>query len=128
MKQKFRKISKLILICFLAVIAVLVGFAMFAGEQDIALPPILGIFIVIVTVLTLVCIFVAWLLDIVENVKREKLSFLVSYVAVIVVVALVMAVGEYYFGEHIFDIAAWLKKSAFIICAMRAGNYIFSKN
>ncbi len=127
MKEKFHKVSKLILICFLAVIAVLVGFAMFAGEQDITLPPILGIFIVIVTVLTVVCIFVAWLLDIVETVKRENFSFLVSYLAVIVVVAFVMAVGEYYLGEHIFDIAAWLRKSALIICAMRAGNYIFSK-
>lgn len=127
MKTKFIKVSRILLIIFAALVAVLIGYAMFSKQQEISLPPALGIMLLIAGFLTTICIVVAWVLDLIDNYKRGGVPYLISYVAVIAMLGLVLTGFDYFIAEENIQFAALLGKAAMCVCGIRAGSYIFRK-
>lgn len=127
MKTKFIKVSRILLIIFAALVAVLIGYAMFSKQQEISLPPALGILLLITGFLTTVCIVVAWVLDLIDNYKRGGVPYLISYVAVIAVVGLVSIGFDYFINEERMNLLNEFCRAATIVCGIRAGSYIFRK-
>lgn len=127
MKTKFIKVSRILLIIFAALVAVLIGCAMFSEQQEISLPPALGILLLITGFLTTICIVAAWVLDLIDNYKRGGVPYLISYVAVIAVLGVVLTGFDYFIAKENVQLAASLGKAAVSVCGIRAGSYIFRK-
>lgn len=127
MKTKFIKVSRILLIIFAALVAVLIGYAMFSKQQEISLPPALGILLLITGFLTTVCIVVAWVLDLIDNYKRGGVPYLISYVAVIAVFGLVLAGFDFFLGGKDVDLVNTIIRATVAVCGIRAGSYIFTK-
>ena len=127
MKTKFIKVSRSILIMFVVLVAVLIGFAMFSEQQEISLPSALGIMLLITGFLATICIVAAWVLDLIDNYKRGGVPYLISYVAVIAVLGLVLTGFDYFIAEENIQLTASLGKAAMCVCGIRAGSYIFRK-
>lgn len=127
MKSKFIKISRISLSSFAVALAILIGFAVFTEQQEISLPPALGVLLLVTGFLAIICIVVAWVLDLVDNYKRVGVSYIISYAAVVVVFGLVLMGIDYFIDGQSLQLVNSIGKAAVIVCGLRAGQYIFSK-
>lgn len=126
-KSIFLKISRSCLVAFFTALALLVGFAVVTKTEKITLPAILGIYVLISTITSLICIIIAWVLDLIESVRRDKFSCLTGYVVGIAMLWGAILVTDYFFYDMHIDWMSSLLKAVICVCVIKAGNYIFSR-
>ena len=127
MKTKFIKISRILLIIFAVLLAILIGYVMFTEKQEFSLPPVLGILVLAAVVLVIACLLAAWVLDLIDNYKRGGVPYLISYVVVIAVFGLVLAGFDFFLGGEDVELINTVIRAVAVVCGIRAGSYIFSK-
>lgn len=78
-------------------------------------------------VMFLICIIVAWGLDLIEGMQINKVSYLKEYVMQIIVFFIVCIVMDYFVEKIDGNWIDYLVRSAGIVCGIRAIEYIWSK-
>lgn len=126
-KSLFIKVCKISLLLFFIALAILVGFAVFTDESEFTLPTIVMIYFLASTIACVLCIVIAWILDLIESVRRDIFTCLMGYLVVIVMFWGVLVAVDYFWNDAGVDLAGSLVKAALSVCAIKAGNYIFTK-
>lgn len=128
MKSKFIKISRICVMFFFVVIAILVGWIFVTKDQEVILPTVLGILPLLSGLAMVICIIIAFILDMVDSLKRDKFKYLIGNTILIAVLWLVLVIFEYFTGDKNVQLINLLGQSALSVCAVRAGSYIFTNH
>ena len=108
-------------IFFGVAIAIIVGI----GEEEIPWP--LGILFLLSMITVLLCLVTAWILDLIEEVRTNKVSYFREYVMQIIVFFIVCMVMDYFLDKVSGNWIGCLVRSVGMVCGIRAFDYIWIK-
>lgn len=120
----FRKVSRVALILFILVLAILVV-CMIALPEDAALPGWLFPTFFVILFATVLCVAVGWVLSLARGLRTDPRGTLLHY-AVFILTFFVLTCLADRFLEGSVDWLGNLGSSAAIACATQAGEFIFN--
>lgn len=128
MKNTFIKISRISLAIFAVAIAILVMYVVMANDDEIELPIIIGIFVLVGIILGIMGFLIAIVIDIVENYKKEGFSFVIKYAVEIIGVGALFVLYEHFVDKSDQTWIQCFTQASIIVLGIRAGsNVIFAK-
>ena len=126
-KRLFKKAGRIITGIALLILAIFIVLALVVKEDEVEIPFILGILFGVSIVAFLAFIVVGWVLDLVEGVRNNKVSYFKEYLMEAIVFLIVFGV-MYYFLDEIDG--SWLRfflNVMAVLCGSRGLTYIWSK-
>lgn len=127
-KNTFKKIGKLSVITFFVTSVIMVCFVLTSQEEEVVeIPTLLGILFGISMVAFLICIVIAWILDLIEGMRTNKVSYLKEFVMQIVVFSVVFVVMDYFIDKISGNWIGYLARVTGTLCGLRGVEYIWSK-
>ena len=124
-KRLFKKAGRIITGIALLILAIFIVLALVVKEDEVEIPFILGILFGVSIVASLAFIVVGWVLDLVEGVRNNKVSYFKEYLMEAIVFLIVFGV-MYYFLDEIDG--NWLKvflNAMAVLCSSRGIKYIW---
>lgn len=126
MKQIFQKVSKTCLVLFFIALLLTVGIGLL-GKEDAQIPSILVGTMVLLGIAACICILIAWILNLAEGTKQERIRILKSYAIDVIVLVALFGIYDWFTKNHSIDWGRLIGQSACIACASQASSYIYSK-
>ena len=124
-KRLFKKAGRIITGIAFLILAIFIVLALVVKEDEVEIPFILGILFGVSIVASLAFIVVGWVLDLVEGVRNNKVSYFKEYLMEAIVFLIVFGV-MYYFLDEIDG--NWLKvflNAMAVLCSSRGIKYIW---
>ncbi len=126
MKQMFRKVSKVSLVLFIVTLLLTVGIGLLGKENAQILSVLFGA-VILLAIVVGICILIAWILNLAEGTKKERISTLKSYVRDMIILIILFALYDWFVKDHRIGWVKLILQSACIACASQAATYIYSK-
>lgn len=124
MKRKLMTISKIGSVVFFVCMAILVILGIVNDGEEIELPFILGLTLVISGVIFAVSIVVYFILDMVKEIRYRKQSPVIEFVVEIAVTGLVFACIRHFLGKEEFQWSYCFITAGVVSIADRAFRYV----
>ena len=123
----FLRVSRICFLIFFLILAIFVCFAVATKDDETTVPVALGILFLVSTFAALTCIIIAWILDLIENIRRDKFSYFIGYVALILILWGAFTAVDYFINHITGDWLGGFVRAFASVCTIKAANYIFLK-
>lgn len=127
MKKKLFLISKTGFTICAVFLAVLVLYTNIQRKEIIVIPEFFGIIFLLILLVTMVSFIIGLVLDMIEEVKANRWSTVLSNIGLLGIVVIVMYLWDTRLLSVPINIVPWLCKTLISTCAVEAGAYILSR-
>lgn len=127
MKKTIKKAGKICLVMFCIAIAILVGYAFMSKEEVIEVPTVIGIYLLLTSVAILICMSLAFVFDVIENMRRDKVSYIKELLRMAVIYFVIFVGVDYLGNGNKPGLQTKLISAFVVVCIWRAGKYLYEK-
>lgn len=124
-KEKVKKTSKVSFIMFSIAIAILVVYANVKKDETIELPTIVVVYLLISTVVALLCFMAAFILDAIESIKKGSVSYVMELLRMIVLYFCVYAGANILLNKNTPNLQMTFLSAVIFACISRVGRNIY---
>ena len=125
-KRLIKKAGKILLILWFVCLAWLVGLVMLTKGDEITLPVIAGIFVVVIFAATVLCILAAFAIDMAEKIKEKGIIEAPRFFLDAALCLAIVLLYDYFEGTPNIDLPSAAGRAVIVVCGIRAGRYIFT--
>lgn len=126
-KRIFKLIGKISIIVFLVSLVIMLCFTFGSKSEVIEVPELIGISFIVSTIVSLICVIIATVLDVIEGVRIRKGAYFKECAIQILLFFVLYIIGDYFIEGVKGNWFEYIARAISVAVGIRAVGYIWAK-